>query len=140
MLQTGIVKKISKNAAEIEITRSSACGDSCASCGLCPGRTASVEASNGVGAKIGDTVIIDMADKNVIGAAFLVYIVPVIILIIGYFAGEAIFNSETSGIITGFLLMALTFTAIIFTDKKRKSKYTPKIVKITCEGKRNDTV
>lgn len=140
MLQTGIVKKISKNAAEIEITRSSACGDSCASCGLCPGRTASVEASNGVGAKIGDTVIIDMADKNVIGAAFLVYIVPVIILIIGYFAGEAIFNSETSGIITGFLLMALTFTAIIFTDKKRKSKYTPRIVKIACEGKGNDTV
>lgn len=140
MLQTGIVKKVSGSAAEIEITRSSACGENCASCGLCPGRTASVEASNIIGAKIGDMVVIDMADKKVLGAAFLVYIVPVIILIMGYFAGETIFGSETSGIITGFLLMAITFAAMIFTDKKRKSKYTPRIVEITCEVKENDTV
>ncbi len=130
MLQTGIVTKQNGGFAEVEITRSSACGESCASCGLCPGQTAVVEAINDMGAAVGDGVIIDMADKKVLSAAFLVYIVPVIMLIAGYFAGEAIFGGETSGIITGFLLMIITFSIIIFTDKKRKSRYTPRIVEI----------
>lgn len=130
MLQTGIVTKQNGGFAEVEITRSSACGENCASCGLCPGQTAVVEAINDMGAAAGDGVIIDMADKKVLSAAFLVYIVPVIMLIAGYFAGEAIFGGETSGVASGFFLMALTFAVIILTDKKRKSRYTPRIVEV----------
>ena len=143
MLQTGIVKKLHHSGerlndaakgktyyttADVEITRSSACGESCASCKLCPGQTAVVEAINGINADTGDTVIIDMADKKVIGAAFLVYIVPLVMLIAGYFLGSAVFNGETAGIITGFLFMAVTFALVIRVDKKVKSKYTPHIV------------
>lgn len=143
MLQKGIVKKINQNiniakstrinnntTAEVEITRSSSCGDNCASCGLCPGRTAKVYAINDINASAGDTVIIDMSDKKVLGAAFLVYIVPLIMLIIGYFLCSAVFNSEGLAILTGFIFMAAAFIIIIYIDKKLKHKYTPHIVEI----------
>lgn len=135
MLQTGIVKEIksTKNTAphaSIEIIRSSACGENCSSCGLCPGKAAIVEAINEKGAAVGDTVIIQMSDKKVLGAAFLVYIVPLIMLIIGYFIGYAVFNTESASIITGLCLMAVTFAIITLVDKKIKLRYTPHIVSV----------
>lgn len=116
--------------AEVEITRSSACGENCTSCGLCPGQTVRVFAVNSAGAKTGDTVIIDMADKKVLSAAFLVYIVPVIMLIAGYFISDALFHSEGLAILTGFIFLAVTFVILIYADKKLKRRYTPRIVNI----------
>ena len=135
MQQTGIVQKLHFNTAEVKITRSSACGESCASCGLCPGQTALVEAVNDVNAAVGDTVIIDMADKKVLGAAFLVYIVPIIMMIIGYFAGYVILKNETFGILTGFLMMIVVFPIIRFIDKKIKRRYIPNIVRVISSDK-----
>lgn len=140
MRQTGIVRQtFTKHIpmARVEITRSSACGDNCASCGLCPGRSATVEAENRQGAITGDTVIIDMADKKVLGAAFLVYIVPLIALIAGYFAANAVFGSEALGIIFGFALMLLTFALLMLADKRIKHCYTPHITQIVCSEKRS---
>ncbi len=133
MRQTGIVKKVQSSralSAEVEITRSSACGESCASCGLCPGRNAVVEAENSIGAKCGDTVTIDMADKKILGAAFMVYIAPLIMMVIGYFAGNAVFGNETAAVISGFALLLMTFAVLICADKKIKRRYTPRITEI----------
>ena len=130
MLQRGIVTGISEKTAEIEITRSSSCGESCASCGLCPGLTAKVSASNDIGASLGDTVVIDMADKKILGAAALVYIVPLAVLIIGYFVAYAFCQNELISAGAGFALMALTFVLLILSDKRLKRRYTPRITKI----------
>ena len=130
MLQNGIVKKLHISTAEVEIKRSTACGESCASCGLCAGQTSVVTVSNELGAAVGDSVIIDMADKKVLGAAFLVYIVPLIALIAGYFIGYAIFKSELPSVSVGFAVMAAVFLIIVLCDKRLKKKYTPKITQI----------
>lgn len=121
--------------AEVEITRSSACGESCASCGLCPGQTARVFAVNDVNAAVGDEVMIEMSDKKVLGAAFLVYIVPIITLIVGYLLSHAIFNSEALAIFTGILFMIITFIVIMRIDRKNKRRYTPHIVRVITEDK-----
>lgn len=134
MLQNGIVKKLHTNTAEVEIHRSAACGESCAACGLCPGKTAVVAAANEIRADVGDSVTIDMADKKVLGAAFLVYIVPLIALIAGYFIGYAVFKSELPSVGIAFLLMAVTFGIIILCDKRLKKRYTPRIVSIIKNG------
>lgn len=130
MLQTGVVQQLHHNTAEVKIIRSSSCGENCASCGLCPGQTVLVEAINKADAAVGDTVIINMSDKKVLGAAFMVYIVPLIMLIIGYFSGNAVFKNENCAILTGLLMTAVTFAAIIFADRKIKRHYTPHIVNI----------
>lgn len=130
MLQTGIVKKLNNNTADVEITRSSACGDNCASCGLCPGRTATVTAVNEPNAKVGDTVIIDMSDKKVLGAAALVYIAPLAALIAGYLLCRAVTQHEGISILTGFLFLAAAFFVISRADRRLHKKYTPRITHI----------
>ena len=130
MVQTGLIKKLHGNIADVEIHRSTACGDNCASCGLCNGRTTIVKAANAAGAAEGDTVVIDMADKKVLGAAFLVYIVPLVLLVAGYFIGSALFKTEPGGIFTGFLLMLLSFLPIVFLDRRSRQRYLPKITGI----------
>ncbi len=130
MLQTGIVQKLYHNTAQIKITRSSACGESCASCGLCPGKEMLAEADNAVGAAVGDTVLIDMSDKKVLSAAFLVYIVPLIALVSGYFTGAAIFKAETPAVLSALILMAASFLAVMLIDKKVKRRFTPRIVRV----------
>lgn len=130
MLQRGIIEEISCGMAKVKITRSSACGENCAECGLCPGQSAVVEALNDARADIGDTVTISMSDKKVLGAAFLVYIVPLFTLVAGYFAGEALFKNETAAVFTGLFVMALTFGIIISFDKRLKHRYTPRVVEI----------
>ena len=134
MVQTGLIKKLHGDIADVEIHRSTACGDNCASCGLCNGRTSIVKAANAAGAAEGDTVLIDMADKKVLGAAFLVYIVPLVLLVAGYFIGSALFKTEPGGIITGFLLMLLSFLPIVFIDRRSRQKYLPKITGIVKAG------
>ena len=130
MLQNGIVKQITKKMADVEIQRGTACGESCASCGLCPGQTTVISAANDAGAAVGDKVIIDLADKKVLGAAFLVYIVPLIALFAGYFLCYAVTKNELLSALCGFLLLAVTFGIIILCDRKLKKRYTPKIVRI----------
>ncbi len=131
MHQTGIIEQLNyNNIAKIKITRSSSCGENCASCGLCSGRTRIIEAVNDINASVGDTVIINMTDKKILGAAFLVYIVPLIMLITGYCIGDIFFKQELFSIITGFIFMGATFIGIWFIDKKLKQQYTPHIIYI----------
>lgn len=136
MVQKGIVKSVKSNKAEVIIARSTSCGESCASCGLCPGKDTVVTVLNKIGAMAGDSVTIDMADKKVLSAAALVYITPLIALFAGYFVSYAFFKSETVSIAVGFLCLAAVFGIIILFDKKLKGKYTPRIISI--EGEKND--
>ena len=127
MEQTGIVEECTDGMAKVKITRSSACGDSCASCGMCTGRETVIEARNDCGAVTGDTVVLNMSSSKVLNAAFLVYIVPVILLVLGCIAGGYIFKSENVGILSGFVLMAVSFVVIHMLDKRLKSRYSPAI-------------
>ena len=124
MEQTGIVEECIDGMAKVKITRSSACGESCASCGMCPGRETVIEARNDCGAAKGDTVVLNMSSGKVLNAAFLAYIVPVILLVLGCIMGDYIFQSENMGILSGFALMAVSFIPKHLLDKKLKSRYS----------------
>ena len=127
MEQTGIVEECIDGMAKIKITRSSACGDNCASCGMCPGKETVIEAKNDCGAAKGDTVLLNMSSGKVLNAAFLAYIVPVILLVLGCVTGDYIFKSENMGILSGFALMIVSFIAMHMLDKKLKTRYSPVI-------------
>ena len=130
MEQTGIVEECIGTMAKVKITRSSACGESCAACGMCPGKETVIEARNECGAAKGDTVVLNMSSGKVLNAAFLAYIVPVILLVLGCIAGDYIFKSENMGILSGFALMAVSFIAMHMLDKRLKSRYSPTIAGI----------
>ena len=134
MEQTGIVEECVDGMAKVKITRSSACGDSCAACGMCPGRETVIEAKNTCGAAKGDTVLLNMSSGKVLNAAFLAYIVPVILLVLGCVIGDYIFKSENMGILSGFALMIVSFIAMHILDKRLKSRYSPTIAGVVRRG------
>lgn len=85
----GVVIEIGQDFAKI---RASKHGD-CKSCGLCAGENATiVDAKNPVGAKPGQHVIFEVKERNMLKAAFIVYILPLIAIFIGALLGTWIGN------------------------------------------------
>ena len=87
MTQSAIVKRILGNGyAEVHVERISACGSSCATCGsgCAEKRILSVNALNLAKAKPGDRVIIESKTGGILGAAMMVYLIPIVFFFFGY--------------------------------------------------------
>ncbi len=80
MTGEGTVVKIDGNRATVRIEKKSACSGDCSSCGLCENPVYEIEASNSAGAGIGDRVVLYMPTSRVYLAAFLVYMLPLIVV------------------------------------------------------------
>lgn len=75
----GIVKEKSGNSVVVSVIREGACGGNCSSCGGCGSTVVKVRAENTAGADIGDEVVLESDSKAVFFAAFVTYILPVIV-------------------------------------------------------------
>ena len=85
--QDGIVVEVSGSTAKIRASRH----NNCATCGACPGNTATVlEVFNPLGARVGQKVVIKARGTNMLKAAFTVYIFPLIAVFFGAVAGAEI--------------------------------------------------
>ncbi len=80
MTGEGIVVKTSGLNATVRIERKSACSGECSSCGMCENPVFEVESENKIGAKIGDSVKLYMPTKKVYMSAFLVYLLPILVI------------------------------------------------------------
>ncbi len=107
MQQTVTVKEIKSNGnAVVEMQRMSACGHSCEGCEGCgaPNVILSVEAINKVGAVKGDRVIVESSNKTLYKAAFMVYLLPLILFFVFYAAGSALTGGGTVAGVVGFFM------------------------------------
>ena len=128
MKEIGTVERIDKGFLWVRVNRKSACGENCATCkGGCVPTERTVCVKNTKKCRVGDKIILELETKKVMGAAFLVYILPLLSLVLGYFLGEYFFKSEGKAIITGVILMALSFIPLRVFDKKSKDKYIAEI-------------
>lgn len=127
MTQNAIVTKIAdNNTAEVKVIRQSACGGNCSSCESCMYQTEiTVNANNCIAAKAGDRVIIESQTSIVLCAAFIVCIVPVILLLLFYFLGSVFGLSQTicmifafAGLFAGFALLPVFKRFIPFSKIK----------------------
>ena len=131
MEEIGKVIKEENGIAVVEITRKSACGENCASCGAhCADRAHTAEAINEIGAVCGDTVRVILPGKKLLSAAFLVYILPLFAFLLGYLVSEAASADELYKIISGFLAMCICFAILKIYDGKMKKKYMPRIISL----------
>lgn len=127
MTQSAIVKRILGNGyAEVHVERISACGKSCASCGSGCGdkRIISVDALNLAKAKPGDRVIIESKTKGILGAAMLVYFVPILFFFFAFLLSSLGGLPEWAGIVisvAAFMLGAACVYVINRYVRKDKS-------------------
>ncbi|MBU3181600.1 SoxR reducing system RseC family protein [Clostridium psychrophilum] len=85
-----IIEIIENNIAKIKVGRH----NECKNCGACPGDNSLViEAKNPIGAKIGQRISFQMKDTNMLMAAFVVYIIPLVAVVVGVLVGQVIAKS-----------------------------------------------
>lgn len=89
MTQIATVEKILRRGmAEISVPRKSACGHDCESCAGCgmTGSSTRADAVNAIGAQVGQKVVVESSNKRLYGVMLLVYAVPIVFFLLGYFA------------------------------------------------------
>ncbi len=93
MTQIATVEKVLPNGrAEISVPRKSACGHDCEECAGCGVSGASVRAValNPIGARVGEKVVVESSSKRLYGMILIVYMLPLLFFLIGYFATAAL--------------------------------------------------
>lgn len=132
--EQGLVIEVIGDVAKIKVGRHS----DCKNCGACPGNDSVIIcAKNKAGAKCGQRVEFEVKEANVLWAAFIVFILPLIALfvgaMIGGFIGKSFGVSITIFQIIGGLVAAvasLIFVKICDKNTAKNNKSMPVIVKI----------
>ena len=132
MKEVGIVSKIQKDIATVKVDKK----DECSKCGMClfpQGVNAiTFNANNKVGAKLGDTVVIERCADGGLLSALLVFLVPLILIGVSVFLGLCIIKWQLSVLILSLSLIILWYIILSKIDKilKRKWGYKTVVVEI----------
>ncbi len=147
MNRNGVVTDIKGERAVVQLLRHTACGE----CGACQlgddSKQIKIECANDVGAQIGEFVEIDLESPNVLGAAFIMYMIPLAALLVGVLGASLLFGFlASSGIISGAVakykelfgaasgVILMTLTYFIIKGKEDKfsdsQKYLSRITKV----------
>ena len=122
MTQIATVEKILPGGmAEISVPRKSACGHDCEECAGCGVSGASVRAvaRNDARAEVGQKVVVESSNKRLYGVMLLVYAVPIVLFLIGYFASYAL-TSEGLRYAVAIAAFCLGIVPAILYDRKLK--------------------
>jgi len=141
--ERGTIVRMSSNTVQVMIPRKTDCGG-CHSClrnkdGL--GMLAEVPKIQGL--EIGDEVKVEERRLSQVKGGFLIFILPLLLLLSGYLLGESVAVSlghesgQTAGLITALLLFCLPFLAIYLVGAKRRraGEYPLHITRVILKGK-----
>lgn len=140
MIQVGkVVEVLDSKRAKVLMRKHAACGE----CGACQhgdeNMKLNIIAVNELNAKVGDIVEVNMETQNVLGAAFIAYVIPLFSMLLGIGGGSyllkkmgVIVNLEIYAVFIGFILMGIAFSAIKLREGsfKKDKRYIPVISKI----------
>lgn len=139
MNRNGVVTEVKGDRAVVQLLKHTACGE----CGAChlgdDSKHVRIECANEPGAQVGEFVEIDLESPNVLGAAFIMYTIPLAALILGVVIGSLAFGAllgpqykEIAAAILGVGLMAASYFVIRGKEDKfsTSQKYLSRITKI----------
>ena len=121
MTQIATVEKIlDAGFVEISVPRKSACGHDCEECAGCgmTGAAIKARAKNDPNAQPGEKVVVESSTKKLLGVVALVYVLPVIGFLLGYFLSEGL--AEKVRYIIAIAAAAAAFLPSIFYDRYAK--------------------
>jgi len=139
MIEKGIVTNIEGGEATVSFVPS----ENCASCKGCAcgkdGKTMIMRVKTDRDVDPGDIVTVEVSSRALLSSAFIVFVLPLIVFIIGILSAAPLFrrinvnmDGNTAGIFVGLTLMLLTF-ALVFIFERRRSRVSalsPRIIAI----------
>ncbi len=114
----------------------------CKRCGACMAgieeKQRTLEATNGIGATVGQKVEIEIEPTQAVGAAFLIFILPLIAALLGGWAGYRLagytgLRADAGGIGLGVIAFIAAFALLRHIDRLRSGALIARIVKLVPE-------
>ncbi|HZK33246.1 MAG TPA: SoxR reducing system RseC family protein [Tissierellaceae bacterium] len=137
MDQVGVITKTFDDKAEIEVKRTSACGENCKGCGSsCNTPNHIIVLKNNIGAEVGDMVEIKGETKAILKYMMIIYFIPFAMMLVGIFMGIKVFkemglsNYEPLSFLVGLITLALGYLIVKLFDIKLGKKEN-KIIAMT---------
>ena len=121
MTQIATVEKILPGGfVEISVPRKAACGHDCEECAGCgmTGAAIHARAKDPVGVRPGQKVVVESATRKILGVVALVYLLPVVGFLLGYFLSEGLAEGVRYAIAIG--AAALAFLPSVAYDRHAK--------------------
>ena len=121
MRETGVIVSKRDKWVQEQLMKNEKC-EGCSACTAFGPDSMSIEARNDIDAKTGDIVEIEIAPKQVVGHSFLIFLLPIVAMIGGYFIGMELggrrgFIGESSGIMGALVMLLISFITIRIYDK-----------------------
>ncbi len=125
MIVKGNVYKISGNYAHVKTPRPKAC-ESCSNYAICSGKDVDMKVLNSIGAKIGDTVEVEISeDKRVMYIMAYIFLIPIALIFIGY----GLYTISVLGLLALMPMIAAYIIGLYLLNKKFNLK--SEIIRIT---------
>lgn len=121
MTQNGIVTKLlGEGLAQVAVTRTTACGGRCGGCEACVyDSRLLVEAENVICARPGERVELESETSRMVGAALLVYMLPILLFFAGYAAGALLGAAEGVCVILSLAGVVIGGALAVFFGRRR---------------------
>ena len=123
MKQIATVEKLRQDGrAEIVVARQSACAHDCHECAGCGGSVAPIRAvvDNPIGARAGQKVIVESSSRQMFRVILLVYMLPVALFFVGYFAASPLGGKAAAAVsVLAFFLGVVP--AVLYDRAVRRS-------------------
>lgn len=109
--------------AYINLPRKGSCGDNCASCKVaCAANVHLIKVYNSQNVKKGDEVELELGTGDFLKMSFLLYIVPLIVMVASIIGLETYTKNTVLSISIGLILTAVSFPLIhLYVRKKNKT-------------------
>ncbi len=126
------VKEVNENTAIVYMEKR----DECSKCGMCifpkDAKGVDITAKNEVGAKQGDTVIIDVKDSGKLLGLFLAFVVPLLLIGASVIMNTLFIHNELLTVFIAVASIIVWYVILSFIDKKLKinDKYGTEILSV----------
>lgn len=118
-----VIKSFANGLAEVLVARGTSCGEHCGSCSVCK-YTGEIHtyAQNTIGAQPGDHVEVSSKSSEIIGAAFMLYIIPMVAMVVAYMIAAGTGASENMCIGAAFGAFAVMVGIVTLYHRARAKK------------------
>lgn len=133
MTQIATVEKdLGGGYAEVSVPRKSACGHDCEECAGCgmTGAAIKARARNDIGAQPGDKVVVESSTKKIFGVVALVYVLPVVLFLLGYFLSEGLAEGMRYAIAVATFVVSFIPCALYDRHARKKELLTYQIMRL----------